>query len=531
MTEPSPSATITRPDIIVVGGGSNSLTTACYLAKAGLSVLVLERNAEPGGGVVSIETAPGFVHDTHAMGFMTCLGNPAIRNDELGLASRFGLRWAYKPAPFATLLPDGRGLISYTDVDATCAEIARHSPADAEAYRAMVGEARELLPLLMRSFYAPPIPQAPFEKLLLASEKGRRLAADMAGSVMDILDARFSSPLVKVHFAKWASEMMVAPDRPGTGLALSMLLGLSHQFEMGTVVGGARNLTRALVACLEAHGGELRTGTTVSRLVMRGNRCVGVELEGGETIEARRAVVANIHPWNLRAMVPTAPDGVCERAAAVKLSEFGAINQQVALAEKPLWKAGDRYEDATVVECLSPDWEAFLTSFEAFREKRMPLDHLGPVINIQSNVDPSRAPEGRAALYLYHFAPFEIEGGWDAARQPVADAVWDWFASFTTNMDASKILARHIETPPDHAAHSRIMMHGDIMGIAMTADQSLGARPTPELSNYRVPGIEQLYLAGCTTHPGGTVTLGGRATAMKIYMDMGINLGSGFTNW
>jgi phytoene dehydrogenase-like protein len=75
------------------------------------------------------------------------------------------------------------------------------------------------------------------------------------------------------------------------------------------------------------------------------------------------------------------------------------------------------------------------------------------------------------------------------------------------------------------------MMKGDIMGIAMTAGQLLGARPTPELADYRVPGVEALYLAGPMTHPGGTVTLGGRATAMKIYDDLGIPLDRGFINW
>ena len=69
------------------------------------------------------------------------------------------------------------------------------------------------------------------------------------------------------------------------------------------------------------------------------------------------------------------------------------------------------------------------------------------------------------------------------------------------------------------------------MGIAMTSDQLLGARPTPELSGYRVPGVEGLYLAGCTTHPGGTVTLGGRATAIRIYDDLDIHLSVGFSHW
>jgi len=519
------------PDIVVVGGGSNSLTTACYLAKAGLSVTVLERNAQPGGGVVSVEIAPGFVQDTHAMGYMTCLANPAIRCDELGLSSKFGLEWKYTASPFASLFPDGDGLISYTDLDRTCAEIAKHSERDADAYRKLVAEAMELLPVLLTSFFAPPMPHDGFTKLLLASEKGRELGAAMGGSVMEFLEARFVSPIVKIHFAKWAAELMTAPDQAGTGLTLYLLLGLSHRYQMGTVVGGSRNLTRALVDCLKSHGGTLLTERTVEGLIVESGRCTGVAMMDGEIITAKKAVVANIHPWRLGEMVPGVPADVVARARATKLSEYGAINQQVALSERPRWKAGERYAEATMVEILEKDWDSFLVPFQQYRLNKMPLNHLGPLVNVQSNIDPSRAPAGKAAMYLYSFAPFEVEGGWDAHREETADAIFDWFASFTENMDRSKIITRLVETPEDHARHSRNMIKGDIMGIAMVDGQLLGARPTPDLANYRVPGVAGLYLAGPTSHPGGTVTLGGRATAMTMYDDFGIDLRAGFTSW
>ncbi|SCW71830.1 Phytoene dehydrogenase-related protein [Sphingobium faniae] len=518
-------------NIIVVGAGSNSLSTACYLAKAGMSVLALERNAEPGGGVVSVEIAPGFVQDTHAMGFMTCLANPIIRHDELELASRFGLRWAYTKAPFASIFDDGTGLISHKDVGQTIESIRAFSEKDARAYAQLVEEAFELLPVLTTAFYAPPMPHSGFLKLLQSSEKGRGIEAAMNGSVLQFLEARFESPHVKIHFSKWAGEMMTAPDMPGTGLALYLLLGLSHSFEMGTVVGGSRNLTRALQSCFEHHGGTLQTGRTVQRLVVESGRCVGVELDDGEILRANKGVVANIHPWDLGTMVSGVPQPVVDRARAVKLSEYGALNQQIALAEAPKFKLGPQYSEPTMVECLSADWNSFIEPFKAYRRNQMPLDHLGPLVNTQSNIDPSRAPPGKAAVYLYNFAPFDIEGGWDARKQEVGDAVFDWFASFTSNVDRSKIIARLIESPADHDRHSRIMRKGDIMGIAMTADQLLGARPTPDLAQYAVPGVQGLYLAGCTSHPGGTVTLGGRATAMKMYDDMGIPLSTGFTHW
>ncbi|MEQ8743636.1 NAD(P)/FAD-dependent oxidoreductase [Parasphingorhabdus sp.] len=518
-------------DIIVIGGGSNSLVTACYLAKAGLSVSVIEKNGKAGGGVVSVETAPGFIGDTHAMGLMTCLANPALKDNELELETRFGLQWAFTEAPFASIFDDGQGLISYTDLDKTCAEIAKFSAKDVVAYRKVVEEANVLLPLLTRAFYAPPMPDAGFTKLLMSSKEGRILANDMHGSVMEFLNARFENPIVKMHFAKWCSELMTGPDAPGTGLALYLLLGLSHKYRMGTVIGGSQNLSNALVRCLEAHGGTIQFNRTVARTVVTAGRCVGVELDDGEVLRASKAVVANIHPWRLAEMVAEVDSGIASRARATRLSEYGALNQQIALNTKPRWKAGDRYDVATLTECLKNDWEGFTSAFEAFRKGDILLDHLGPLAAAQSNVDPTRAPEGQAALYLYGFVPLEIRGGWSARKQEVADAIWDWYKGFTTNIDDTNIIARLVECPADHHRWSPNMMKGDIMGIAMTDGQLLGARPTPELSGYSIPGIEGLYLAGPFTHPGGTVTLGGRATAIRMYDDFGIPLGRGFSSW
>ena len=518
-------------DFVVVGAGSNSLTTACYLAKAGRSVLVLEREDQCGGGVVSCHTDSRFTHDPHAMGYMVLLANPAIKDDELELETRFGLKFAYAPAPFASLYPDGDGLISYTDFNRAVKEIARFSEKDAKAYTQLVEEANELLPLLSRGFFMPPMPQESFLRILNSSEKGRKIRAELEGNVIDFLNARFESPHVKVHLAKWASEVMSAPDYPGTGLTMYLILGLGHKYEMATVVGGGQSVTNALIDCLKHHGGEVRTGVTVEKLIGTGGKIEGIVTDTGEEFYADQAVVANIHPWDIGKMVPGVDAGIAERASRCKLSEYGAINQQIALSERIQWIGGTDYDEAILVECMEPDWDNFLKPFEAYRRNEFPYDVLQPLGGPQSNFDPSRAPEGMTALYLYCFAPYETRDGWSVDKRKAADALFQWFCRFTKNIDESKILGRLIECPPDHNAHSRIMRKGDIMGIAMTSDQLMGARPTPELSQYKIPGIDGLFLTGCTTHPGGLATLGGRASAMKIYRELNIPLEKGFVNW
>jgi phytoene dehydrogenase-like protein len=144
-------------DVIVVGGGHNGLTAAAYLAKAGLDVLVLEAKDYVGGGVITKEaTLPGFHHDLHAIAHIFIQGNPLIRNDELGLKSRYGLKYIFPDPSMAVVFPDGDYIAFYRDVHKTAETIARISPHDAENYVRFYQFLNPLLDLLMAGFFAPP---------------------------------------------------------------------------------------------------------------------------------------------------------------------------------------------------------------------------------------------------------------------------------------------------------------------------------------------------------------------------------------
>ena len=212
------------------------------------------------------------------------------------------------------------------------------------------------------------------------------------------------------------------------------------------------------------------------------------------------------------------------------LGNHGALNQQIALSEPPQYKAGEQFSRSLCVEFVEKNVEGVRRVFDEYRYGYIPQRHLSPLTIMNSTLDPSRAPAGKASLYLYHFAPRVLaQGGLEAWAKPengqaFADAILANYAKYMTNIDSSKIIARHIETPLDHHNHSMNMMHGDIFGIGSTAGQLMGRRPTPELAQYKVPGVTSLYLAGPCQHPGGTVTFGGRATAMRMAMDMKLDL-------
>ncbi|MFA5523788.1 MAG: NAD(P)/FAD-dependent oxidoreductase [Tissierellales bacterium] len=521
-------------DIVVVGGGSNSLTAAAYMAKIGKKVIVIEKNDQCGGGVISVEPAPGFIGDPHATGMVVCLMNPLITHDELGLASQFGLQWVYTEASFATVFDDESGLITWNDLDKTCESIAQFSSKDAETYRAWVQRAQQVLPLVMKGYFTPPLPFGGFIALLEQSHQGRRLVTDMLDSAYDVLERNFESPELKMHIMKWCSELMMAPEVKGTGIVPTILLGIAHLKGAAAVVGGSANLTNALVRCIEHYGGEVVTGSQVVKVVVSAGRASGVQLADGTTVTAREAVIGSIHPWDLGKLIEGVDPEITEAASQVSLSSFGAINQQIALTEAPRWKAGAEYEKSMLVECVKKDYLALRKVFDNYRYGEMPAGHLSPLIAVQSLHDPSRAPAGKASMYLYHFAPRELaEGGlagWDEIKEYWCDAIYDEMCKYTTNLSRDNIIGAYRETPLDHHRHSAGMKNGDIFGVGTTLSQFMGRRPIPELGQYKVPGLDGFYLAGPTQHPGGTVTLGGRATAMKMMMDWKLDLKAAFAS-
>jgi phytoene dehydrogenase-like protein len=522
-------------DIVVVGAGSNSLSAAGYLAKAGKRVLVLEKNRQCGGGATSVEVAPGFIHDPHATGILACMGSPIIARDELGLKSKFGVEFKAWGAAFTTLFDDGAVLSTFQSIDRTAESIAQFSTRDAEAYRELGGRCVKLCALLNAAASSPPLPFARFLALLEGNEVGSELAAGLFNSAYDVVCRNFESTEVRLHYLKWIGEAMENPETNGTGILIYNLLSLVHGSPAYAIVGGTQRLTDALVRCIEQYGGTVRTEAEVVKVVVSGQRATGVVLRDGETIAARDAVLACIHPWNLGTFIPEIDARIAADARAVRLSNHGAVNQQISLKREPQFISGDPIlRDSMVVEYLPRgDFESMRRLYEGYKFGDIPYGHFNPLTIINSFIDKTRVPSPeQASLYLYHFAPMQLRDGgldaWDARRQEYGDLVWESFKKFTTNMDDSCILGRLIETPLDHHRHSASMMQGDIFGIGTAGGQILGRRPTPALSSYRVPKIAGLYLVGPFMHPGGTLTLGGRPTAMVMYQDLGIELRRGF---
>ena len=514
-------------DVVVVGGGHNALTTAAYLAAAGLDVLVLEKQGWLGGGVVTQElTKPGFKHDRHSTSHWIIQANPLIKQDELGLQAKFGLKYVRPAISYISVFDDDTALIGYTDIDKMCASMAQFSEKDAAAYRKLAGEILKLESMLLAGMFVPPAPFGAFMSLLDQSKEGRQLMDILLKSCYDLVMERFENDKIRIHLLKFCSELSIGPEEKGTGILLFLTCGLAHSHPAGQPIGGSGALTDALVACIEHHGGTCRTNSEVRRILMESGKAVGVELKDGERVMARRAVVGSIHPHLLGKYVEGLDPDLVGDAKRLGLGDFSGIKLDIALNETPKYRATDLAHKAFYIETLPSDLTAFRQVFDGFRYGKLPKVGTS-IILVNTDHDPTRAPPGKHVLYVWHNMPYELADGgparWNEIKEEVADWVLDDFRKYTTNMGPENIIARHVDSPLDIERHSDSFQGGRAFGIAHYLHQSLGLRPTAALAQYAVPGADGLYLTGPFMHPGGGVIGGGRPTAMKIMDDLGID--------
>ncbi|MGH8232267.1 MAG: phytoene desaturase family protein [Steroidobacteraceae bacterium] len=515
-------------DIVAMGAGHNGLTAAAYLAKAGKKVLVLERKAWPGGGVVTREiNGPGYWHDEHSSVHIMIQGNPMIRDDELGLQARFGLRYAYN-IPYAMIFSDQSTLIAYQDLDRTCEGIARISARDAETYRGFARRAMAMLPMFGAGLYAPPLPLGAFVAMLDQSEDGRQVLDAMQRSSLQIAHDSFESEKVKIWLLRLVSENLQLPDELGTGFGMFLMPGLMHGYGVSQPVGGSGKLSEALVRCIEHYGGELRCDAEVRRVLTESGRAVGLELTDGEQLRARDAVIGAIHPHVLRRFVAGVPEPVLQRAERTTLAAFSLMVSHYDLKQKASFFAGEEVARAIMLEFMASDRLAdMLDDFDALRRGRISERVLGAGGDESIN-DPSRAPPGCGLFHGITMAPYNLENGgaqrWDEIREQMGDRSLRHYQRFVRNLSSDNIIQRSVVTPLDHARNMPTsMVGGDVHGVAPYFYQIGGHRPTPDLAQYAVPGVERLYLVGPFLHPGGGVYGAGRATAMRVMDDLQID--------
>ncbi|MBU2608701.1 MAG: NAD(P)/FAD-dependent oxidoreductase [Chloroflexi bacterium] len=513
-------------DVVIIGAGHNGLIVAAYLLKAGLNVCVVESEDKVGGGVISRElTLPGFKHDPASMMHGIIAANPIIHQDELGLMSKYGLKYVYTEKPFAVIFPDNRALVFQHDLDKTCESISQFSERDAEAYRRFNRAAIDMRKVAQMGMFSPPPPWGTMMSVLSASVEGQEFMHVILSSALDVAGDWFESEEVKIALARYASEIMIGPREKGTGNGMWFISGM-HSWGMAIPVGGSGALSDALAACVQDNGGTIKVSSPVKSLKVSGGTATAVVLASGEEITATRAIISAVNVKQLFLdMVDQAelPAGFRDRVARIKPASFSALNQAIALNEAPKYIASGA-DDVLFVEYAPSAMDEFLHTFDEYTYG-VPNTNI-PLLVAATVFDPTRAPEGKHTLYLYHYEPYHLKDGgplqWDNIKQEVADGILETARQRTTNLGPENILGRWIMSPLDIERIFPSMLEGDIGHIAHFLTQFFDNRPIPGYGHYRTP-VDKLYMCGASTHPGMGVTGGGRAAVQVIMEDLGID--------
>ena len=503
-------------DVVVAGAGHNSLVAAAYLAKAGLECVVLDARPVVGGNTATEElTLPGFRHDSCSTAHNLIQANPALR--ELRL-DEYGLEYLHPDPVVHIPFPDGAWLTQWRDVDRTCAEFAKFSRRDADAYRRLIGD-YDAAKSAFGAYRNNPIGRAPRPEDVLDTRWRRRLAM----SAWDVIRTEFEDWHTRA-FMLWMALMTVQPpDRPGTGLLAYSLAYGRQQHSWTLPNGGSAALPTALARLIEDHGGRVLPGRRVTGLLLENGRCAGVETEDGETYRATRAVVSTIHVKHLVEMAPKELwgddflDGVDAWRPGVAL--FAA---HYATTEAPAFPV-DGGEVVPVASGAAPSVDRLLR-IGSDAERGLVADDDPVLLVVCATVaDPSRAPDGQHVLKVLGFQPYELRDGgperWDELKEDVARKNLEQLRRYAPNVTDETILAQVVKSPLDLERMNAHNWHGTCHGGDMNPAQTGALRFAPHTP---IPG---LYQTGATTHPGASVSAApGRNTAIVLLEELGSSI-------
>ena len=522
-------------DAIVIGAGHNGLTAAAYLARAGLSVLVLERREIVGGCCVTEEIAPGCRVSTTS--YIASMLRPEVIA-ELQLA-KHGLRMIPCDPAIQVPFPDGQVVPWWAERERARKEFSKISTKDAARFVQVDDQLKKLARYLQPFFLEPP-PEIDtssvkgWSDLFRAGKRFRgissaevsQLVAFLTGSLGEFLDQNYETEKMKTMFlANNVYGKHGGPYQPGTaiGLLFHLLSGGEHELQgfYGHVMGGMGSITQALAASGKDLGVEIRTNSTVQHIDVREGRARSVVLEDGTELRARM-VLSNADPKRtfLKFVDPKdLPEDFLFAVRGIKM-QGPCAKVNMVLSEEPRFTGTS--PQATALErtfyTLVPSLEFAERCYDIAKFGEIP-EELWVDCVVSSNADASLAPQGKHILTCFvQYVPYHLrDGNWDDQRNLLGDRVVKKIAEYAPNVPAS-IIARQVLTPLD-LERTYGLTEGNIFHGDLRLEQLFFMRPVPGWSQYRTP-IDGLYLCGAGAHPGGGVTgAPGRNAAHQVLRD------------
>ena len=506
-------------DAIIIGSGHNSLACALYLLRAGWSVRILERADLPGGAVKTLElTEPGFHHDWAAMN-LTNFRNSGFYADFGPDLERRGCAFVTANNCFASVYDDGTWFGVGTDVKANLARVGALSERDAATWKAL-SEGFEARAGVLGGIMSSPMKwttliRVGFKALrTLGWSESLDLVRFGLSSPRDWLERTFESEKIRAALAPWGMHVDYAPDI-ASGAIFPYLEAFGDQAGgMALGKGGSDTIIRAMVAEIEARGGTVECGAEVTRIVHQDGKARAVETTDGREIAARKAIIANLAPKALAAMIGRSGDADYDAGLNSFRHAPGTVMIHLAMAELPNWRAGSELRDYAYVT-IAPTLDVMALAYQ------QPLAGLLPeepviVVGQPSAIDPDRAPEGKHTLWLQvRMVPGEILGDaagkidareWDSALAPFVERVLDRVERHAPGL-RDRILSMRSVSPLDLAADNPNLIGGDQVCGSHHLSQNALFRPVRGYSDGSTP-LKGLYHTGAAVWPGASTGAG-----------------------
>jgi phytoene dehydrogenase-like protein len=453
-----------RYDVVIIGAGPNGLSAANLLARAGLSTLVVEGQAEPGGGCRSQAlTLPGYVHDTCSTVHPLGMSSPFLRSLRL---ERHGLTWVEPPACAAHLLSDGSTVLMEKSLTSTALGLGNDGVAYSELFEPFVADFDRIMEMILG-----PV-RVPSDPLLLA-----RFGWAALQPLRHLARARFRGPEAPALLGGMAAHAMLPLDWAATTSFALVLGAAAHAVGWPIAKGGSQAITDALVTNLRSLGGELVLNEPVERL---------------SQLPAARAYLFDVTPRQLLAIVADAMPA----AYARRLRRFrygpGVFKMDWALSEPIPWRDA-RCRRACTVH-LSGSLDEISASEAAVHSGRVAARPFTLLVQ-PSLFDPSRAPPSAHTAWAYCHVPHG--SAWDGTQ--AIDAHIERYAPGFGDV----IVARASKTSIEMERFNPNYVGGDINGGLASLSQLL-FRPLIRLDPYAT-ALEHVFLCSSSTPPGGGV--------------------------
>ncbi|MGZ4616093.1 MAG: phytoene desaturase family protein [Actinomycetes bacterium] len=507
-------------DVIVIGSGHNALIGACYLARAGLDVEVVETDRVLGGAVSTVERWPGYAVDrgssAHIMVRHTGIVED-LRLDECGLTYLDMDPWAF--APFGP--PDEQQAITFhVDLERTHDSIAAVcGPRDAAAYLRFVADWGARNEAVF----------AAFQDVPTAARLGRHLwgagkATDVGGLEMSrqflqpgdqLLDEVFEDERLKTALS-WLGAQSGPPTHEVATADLVGWNALMHTRPPGRAVGGSGALTAALAERLRRTGGTVRLGDGAAAITHDSRGVTGVLTESAEHLQCR-AVLAGCHV--LTTLELLGDEQLLRRArTAVRVGNGIGMAVRLGTTDLPRYPSvsGETsYSPHSAMQLIAPSRNHLRAAHGEFGAGRPPTEP--PVLLMSfSAMDASIAPAGRHNITAWaQWHPYRLANGehWKDIGEREADRIVAQVDKVAPGFSGT-IEHRHVQTPLD-LEEELGLRRGNVMHVEMGLDEMFAYRPLPELAGYRTP-VDGLYLTGASTHPGGGVFGASGRTAARV---------------